>query len=129
MILMATPNPRTIRQKQPAGLIAVAIAAGVLLLGGIFFATWQSGEKILDAKMRGIVVNKEFVPAPEEQITIGEGGVRAQDTAGEYILTVRVPGKDGASKDYNVWLDKTRYDATGIGDSFDVGPYLVPDKP
>ena len=31
-------------------------------------------------------------------------------------------------KNYHVWVDRKRYDALEVGDSFDVGPYLVRNK-
>ncbi len=122
---MAIRNDRTIREKQPVTLIAMLVLGGVLLLSVIFFATWRSGQDLADARMRGVVVKKTFTAAPEEQITIGPNGVQTGSRDGEYRLTVRVTPDGGESEDYEVWLDKTRYDAVAIGDSFDVGPYLV----
>ena len=76
--------------------------------------------------MTGRIVAKEFVPSAEHQVTLGrKGGLTPQESAGEYILTVEVPMTDGTKKPYYVWVDKKRYEALKIGDSFDVGPYLV----
>ena len=77
--------------------------------------------------MTGRVVAKEFIPAPEQQVTIGrQGGLSATESSGEYILTVEVTTDDKRTKKpYDVWVDKRRYEAVKIGDSFDVGPYLV----
>ncbi len=98
---------------------------GALLLGGIIFAVWMSSQGIVDARMRGVVVAKEFVPQAEEQITIGEQGLRTSSREGEYIVTVDVLKSDGKTEPYTVWLDQRRFDSVEVGDSFDVGPYLV----
>jgi hypothetical protein len=106
-----------------------AVAGGLLILAFILFAVWQMGSGIFDAKMTGIVVEKDFKPMaqPEQQITIHKGGdVRSDMIEGEYVITVEVLQKDGTQKPYTVWLnDKKRYDAIKVGDNFDVGPYLV----
>lgn len=119
---------RVIKPKTPARLIAAAILLGLIVLGFIFLAIFESGTSIRDAQMRGIVVGKEFVPSPEPefQVTLGrEGSVDARRVEGEFILTVEVPQPDGTRKPYKVWLDRARFDATHVGDRFDVGPYLV----
>jgi hypothetical protein len=119
-------NPRTIEARNPPRVIVAAALIGLFVGGFVLLATWQSGAEIEKAKMRGRIVAKEFVPQPEHRITVGrKGGVDAEDFQGEYILTVEVPTKDGERKPYHVWVDKQRYNALKIGDSFDVGPYLV----
>ena len=76
--------------------------------------------------MTGQIVAKELVPRSEHQVTLDrKGGLTAQESEGDYILTVEVIVAGGTKKPYNVWVDKKRYDALKIGDSFDVGPYLV----
>jgi hypothetical protein len=98
---------------------------GLFLVGFIVVAVWQSGAQIEKARMTGRIVAKEFVPRSEHRVTLGRGGgLTTQESAGEYILTVEVV-VGGTKKTYNVWVDKRRYEALEIGDSFDVGPYLV----
>jgi hypothetical protein len=79
--------------------------------------------------MTGTVVSKEFKPLAqsESQITLNrDGAVRTDKVDGEYIISVEVLLKDGSKKTFTVWLnDKTRFDSTSVGDTFDVGPYLV----
>jgi hypothetical protein len=81
--------------------------------------------------MTGTIVAKEFKPLenPENQITLNKDkSLRTDRVDGDYIITVEVPQKDGTKRAFTVWLnDKTRYDALQVGDSFDVGPYLVRD--
>ena len=119
-------NSRVIRTRTPARTIVAAVLIGVFLLGFLMLAIWQSGTAIERARMTGRVVAKEFVPLPEHQITLGrKGGLAAGESEGDYILTVEVAAADGTKKPYNVWVDRKRYEAVKIGDSFDVGPYLV----
>ena len=128
---MSTPN-RVVKTELPARVIVSAVLIGLLVVGFILFAVWQSGRGITQARMRGVIVSKEFRPSPEpeRQITLNRSGtVSAQVSDGEYLITVEVPQKDGSKKTYNVWLnDKRRYDAVKPGDAFDVGPYLVPSQ-
>ena len=120
---------RVFKPKTPASTWIKAFAGGLLVLAFILFAVWQMGSGITDAKMTGIVVAKDFKPMvePEKQITIHKGGdVRSDKVDGDYIITVEVLQRDGTKKSFTVWLnDKARYDAVKVGDTFDVGPYLV----
>jgi hypothetical protein len=120
-------NPRTIKSKNSPRTIITALAIGILLLGFILFAVFPSGSGILDAKKSGVLVGKEFVPQPERQITLGEeGSISARDKEGEYLLTVEVPNVGG--KKYTVWVNKKLYESLQVGDKFDVGAYLTPEK-
>ena len=119
-------NPRVIETRNPARVIVAAVLIGLFLVGFIVLAVWQSATQIEKARMTGQIVAKEFVPGGERQVTLGrKGGLTAQESEGDYILTVEVIAAGGTKKPYNVWVDKKRYDALKIGDSFDVGPYLV----
>jgi hypothetical protein len=120
-------NSRVVRTRLPVRVLAAAFLLGLFLIGFLVLAVWQSGSAIEKARMTGRVVAKEFVPAPEQQVTIGrKGGLSASESPGEYILTVEVTTDDNRTKKpYDVWVDKRRYEAVKIGDSFDVGPYLV----
>ena len=119
-------NPRAIKARHPARVIVAAILIGLFLVGFIVLAIWQSGTQIKKARMTGLIVAKEFVPRPEHQVTLGRrGGLTAQESEGDYILTVEVIVDGGTKKPYNVWVNKRRYETLKVGDSFDVGPYLV----
>jgi len=128
---MSTPN-RVVKTELPARVIVTAVLIGVAVMAIILLAIWQSGMGLHEARMSGVIVTKEFkpYPEPERQITLNRSGtVSAQTSAGQYLISVEVPQKDGSRKTFNVWLnDKRRYDAVKIGDAFDVGPYLVPSK-
>lgn len=120
-------SSRLVRTRLPVRVVAAAFLLGAFLLGFLVLAVWQSGSAIKKARMTGMVVAKEFIPAPEQQVTIGrKSGLSASQFPGEYILTVEViTGDKRTKKPYDVWVGKRRYEAVKIGDSFDVGPYLV----
>ena len=119
-------NPRVVRTRPSVRVIAAAFLIGFFLIGFLVLAIWQSGSAIENARMTGRVVAKEFVPGPEHQVTVGRrSGLSASESPGEYILTVELTTDDKTKKPYDVWVDKRRYEAIKIGDSFDVGPYLV----
>ncbi len=128
---MSTPN-RVVKTKVPARVVVSAVLIGLFVIGFILIAVWQSGVGLKEARMSGTIVSKEFQPysEPERQITLNRSGtVSAQDTAGQYVISVEVPQKDGTKKTFTVWLnDKRRFDAVKVGDAFDVGPYVVPSK-
>jgi len=128
---MSTPN-RVVKTQVPARVIVSAVLIGLFVIGFILIAVWQSGVGLKEARMSGTIVSKEFQPysEPERQITLNRSGtVSAQDAAGQYVLSVEVPQKDGTKKTFTVWLnDKRRFDAVKVGDTFDVGPYVVPSK-
>jgi len=126
-----TKNDRVVHTRTPLSLWIKAVSLGLLALALVLAATWQFGATITAAKMTGIIVAKEFKPLenPENQITLNKDkSLRTDRVDGDYIITVEVPQKDGTKRAFTVWLnDKTRYDALQVGDSFDVGPYLVRD--
>lgn len=120
-------NSRVVRTRLPVRVLAAAFLLGLFLIGFLVLAIWQSGSAIEKARMTGRVVAKEFIPAPEQQVTIDrKGALSAGESSGEYILTVEVATDDKKTKKpYDVWVNKKRYKAVKIGDAFDVGPYLV----
>lgn len=123
---MSEVNNRTVKVETPWGLVVVAVAIGLLVLGGIVFAVWVSSTDVVAARLTGTVVAKEFIPLKEEQITFGEDDLRTGSVDGNYTLTVDVPMPDGTVEPYTVErLGKARWEAVKVGDSFDVGPLLV----
>ncbi|MFM8682779.1 MAG: hypothetical protein ACKOEG_03200 [Chthoniobacterales bacterium] len=67
----------------------------------------------------GKIIAKEFTPEPAREITVGAGGLRGTDVAGEFLLKVETPDK---SRVFNVWVDQTVYDAHKVGDDY----YVIP---
>ena len=126
---MKDKTKRVIKVQIPISTWVKSILIGVGAYAFIVFAIWQTGKPIVDAKMTGTVVSKEFKPLAqaERQITLNrDGAVRTDNVDGEYIITVEVLLKDGSKKTFTVWLnDQKRFESTNVGDTFDVGPYLV----
>lgn len=121
-------NPRTIKSKNSPRTILAAIGLGILLMGFVVYGTYSGKSTFRDARMSGIVTGKDFKPQKERQIILGDtGNLTARDTDGEHLLTVEVPAAGG--KKFTVWVNKRLYDSLSIGDKFDVGPYLTPEKP
>lgn len=119
-------EPRVVKAQLPIKTLITAVVIGLVLLAFIIYAAWESGRGIKEARMTGTIVKKEFEPQPEEQIILSKKGeIRAHHKEGEYILTVEVPQKDGSKKSYYVFVNKEAYEASKIGDSYDVGPALV----
>jgi hypothetical protein len=122
-------NHRTVKPQVPLSVWLTAFGIGASVLLFILFATWQTGINVVDAKMTGTVISKEYRPleATETQITLNrDGAVRTDRVDGDYIITVEVPLRDGPPKTYTVWLNsRERFDAVAVGDKFDVGPYVV----
>lgn len=123
-------EPRVYRPQFPARVLVAATLIGIFLIAFLILAVWNAGRPIQNALMSGTVVTKEFVPAQEveQQITLGrDGAISTRKSEGEFILTVEVPQPDGTKKTFHVWLpNRQSYDRIKVGDSFDVGPYLVP---
>ena len=123
-------NSRVIKPKLPLGTILTAVFFGLLVFGFVVSAVWFSSSDLKEARKTGVIVTKAFEAKPENQISLGRNGgaITASHSEGEYLITVDVPQNDGSKKTYIVDLrDKARFDAVKVGDSFDVGPYLVKD--
>jgi hypothetical protein len=121
-------DSRVVKPQLPLRTILTATFFGVLVFGFVVAAVWLSISGLQEAKMRGIVIDKRFEPLKEEQIILSRSGsgLSATRKEGEYIITVEVTKKDGTKEAYTVWLnDRARFDAVNVGDTFDVGPYLI----
>ena len=123
-------DPRVVKPQLPLRTVLTAAFFGLLVFGFVVAAVWLSISDLQEAKMSGTVIEKRFEPLKEEQIIISRSGsgVSATRKEGEYIITVEVTKKDGTKEPYTVWLnDKARFDAVNVGDTFDVGPYVIKD--
>ncbi len=95
----------------------IAVAAGVVVLGFVLYAMFSLGRQANSTGwVEGVIVGKEFVPRPETQITVGQGGVHRRTLAGDYLFRVRVPQENG--KIYTVFVDPSVYDAQQERDRF-----------
>jgi hypothetical protein len=123
-------DSRVVKPRIPARLIVLVAALGLAVIGFVILATSSVNRMIVDARMTGVVVSKEFIPAEagEKRITLGrDGQINASQVEGEFILTVEVPQRDGTKRPFKVWMpDRAQFEAIQVGDSFDVGPRLAP---
>ncbi len=93
----------------------VALAAGVAVLGFIFYAFANlSHQANASGLTEGVILSKAFVPRPETQISVGKGGLSSQEVAGEYSFQVRVPQEN--NREYKVLVNPAIYDRQHAGD-------------
>jgi len=101
-------------------ILSIGVAIAVAVLAAIALATLS-----LDRTMKssgaftGKIIAKEFTPEPAREITVGAGGLRGTDVAGQFLLKVETPDK---SRVFNVWVDRTVYDSHKVGDDY----YVIP---
>ena len=113
-------EPKVYVDPQRKRLLLTGIAIAVAVLFVIALATLS-----LDRSMKstgaftGKIIAKEFTPEPAREITVGSGGLHGADVAGEYLLKVETPDK---SRVFNVWVDRTVYEALKVGEDY----YVVP---
>jgi len=120
-------NTRKFRARLPLGAVVTAIAIGSFVLGGIVTSIWYTSEQIREAKKTGMIVGKDFTPGRQHEVSLSSSGqLQERDVPGIFRITVEVPQSDHSKKSYIVWIpDEKSYEQLNIGDSFDVGPYLV----
>lgn len=95
--------------------VTIGVLAAVLVLGFLFYAISNMSTKVTGHGLTGAIVAKNFVPQPEEQVTLGTGGLHERKLDGTYTFEIHVPPE---TKNYTVWVDKSVYDAHQIGDQF-----------
>jgi hypothetical protein len=118
--------PKVFKPKTPVPLVIGIVVACLALLVGVFVAINSLQTSFADARMTGIIVEKNFSEQPQQEVTFGERGLHAQNVRGEFTLTVRVRERDGDTRDFTVWVPEVMFNEVEVGDRFDVGPFLVP---
>ena len=96
----------------------IAFASGFGVLALLAYGVLQMGDgqqKASNNTLTGKVVGRSFTPLKEEIIVVGRGGPKSRQSAGEYILKVRVPGE---SRVFEVPVDANTYEAVLDGASF-----------
>ena len=107
-----TPGDNTARDAIIAGV------TGALVLVFVVYGFFQFAGMSNRAKantLTGIVVDKQFTPAPEQQITVGRKGLKSKHTDGEYVLKVRVDAE--GERLFEVPVEKEVYDGKRLGDA------------
>ena len=95
--------------------LILGLLAGLAVLGILLLVINHLSSGITDYRLVGKITAKHFTPQPEEQVTIGSGGLVGRKLDGEYTLEVYV---EPEQKTYTVWVDKSLYEAGKIGDDF-----------
>ena len=113
-------EPKVYVDPQRKKILLIGIVIAVVVLAAIALATLSLDRVMKNSgAFTGKVIAKEFTPEPAREITVGSGGLVGTDVAGEYLLKVETPDK---SRVFNVWVDRTVYDALKVGDEY----YVVP---
>jgi len=93
--------------------LIVGVCIGTVVLGLIIYAVLNMGTGVTGNTLSGIITEKRFTAQPEEQVTIGKGGVHASHVDGEYVFEVSV-----GTRPYEVWVNKKTYEAKRVGEPF-----------
>ena len=93
--------------------IWIGAGLGLVVLVFVIFGILSMSGGVVGKTLTGTITAKKFTPQPEEQVTIGKGGVHARHLEGEYLLEVRV-GKT----DYDVEVEQKTYEAKKVGEPF-----------
>ena len=93
--------------------VLIGLAIGAVVFGFVIFAIMKMGSSVVGNTLTGTIVRKEFTPLSEQRVTIGKGGINAQNLDGEYLFKVRVKNDT-----YSVWVEKKTYESKKEGDSF-----------
>ncbi|MFM7374730.1 MAG: hypothetical protein ACKO39_06225 [Chthoniobacterales bacterium] len=113
-------EPKVYTDPQRKKILLIGIVIAVAVLAAIAMAT-LSLDRVMKSSgaFTGKIIAKEFTPEPAREITVGAGGLRGTDVAGEFLLKVETPDN---SRVFNVWVDQTVYDAHKVGDNY----YVIP---
>ncbi|MBU3664826.1 MAG: hypothetical protein FGM15_02970 [Chthoniobacterales bacterium] len=113
-------KPKVYRDPHRAKILWGGIILAVVVLGFFVWATlYLDSSNKSSGAFTGKIVAMEFTPQPAQEITVGSGGLQSTRIEGEYLLKVQTP--DG-SRVFNVWVDKSAYDAVKVGDDYFVVP-------
>lgn len=114
---MNSNAPRVVIPNTTVRDALIASAAGLLILVFLVYGVMHFAAESSRAKantLTGMVTEKQFIPAPQEEISVGRKGLKTKHIDGEYLLKVRV---ESEKRDYEVPVEKSTYEAKGVGDS------------
>ncbi len=115
------PDPRKIEDNSWR-YIALGCSIGLLLMGFLVFAFFNTSRKVSGHGLHGVIVEKVFVSEPTTEFTVGQGGLKQEQKSGEYFLRVRVDNEGG--RIYRAPVSKTVFDKVKEGD-----PYFIVKTP
>lgn len=93
----------------------VAIGTGITVLVFIILGIGKMSDTLGGDWISGEIVEKEFRPKPDTQISVGSKGLRKREVAGDYLFKVTVKGSEAP---IFVWVDRSTYNTYRIGDRF-----------
>jgi hypothetical protein len=91
----------------------IAVLSAVLALGLLAYAIATLGQRPTPV-LTGVILEKELTPGPEQQISFGKKGLKAEPMEGEYVLKVRV---EKENRVFEVPVEKVTYEGKKVGDS------------
>jgi hypothetical protein len=113
------PHKPFIVKSTAARDVTIAVIAGAALLA---FVLWGILHMSLDVTghslLTGRIVAKHFEPRPEEQLSLGKGGLDEKNLDGVYTMDVRTP--DGQT--YKVFVEKPVFESHRTGDDLSFLP-------
>lgn len=95
--------------------LAIAVIAGLLVLGFVIFGVIQLSDRMTGHTLTGVITAKHFEPEPQTQITIGQQGLSKRKVAGEFTFEVYV---ESTERTYTVWVGQETFEAKSVGDRF-----------
>jgi hypothetical protein len=118
---MATNQPRKpfVVKSTTARDVTIAVSAGIVLLAFVLWGIVHMSQDVAGhSLLTGKIVAKHFEPQPEEQLTLGKGGLDERNLDGIYTVQVRTP--DGQT--YKVFVEKPVYQSHKLGDDLSFLP-------
>ena len=118
---MATSQPRKVFvvKNTTARDVAIAVAAGAALLGFVIWGILHMSQDVTGHPLlTGRIVSKHFEPQPEEQMSVGKGGLEEKHLDGIHTMELRTP--DGQT--YKVFVEKPVFDSHQVGDELSFLP-------
>ena len=100
--------------------VIIAVAAGLALLGFVIWGILLMSHDVSGhSLLKGTIISRHFEPQPpEEQLTVGKGGLDERNIDGIYTMEVRTP--DGRT--YKVFVEKPIYQSHNTGDELSFLP-------
>ncbi|MDB6155326.1 MAG: hypothetical protein JWL90_3779 [Chthoniobacteraceae bacterium] len=95
----------------------IAAVCGLLVLGFIIYgigSMMSQSKQARSTTLTGVILEKRFTAAPEQQISVGGKGLRIKEIEGEYVLKVRAGVDDRV---FEVPVQKNMYELKSVGDT------------
>ena len=114
------PGKPFIVQSTTAREVIIAVAVGLALFGFVIWGILLMSHDVSGhSLLKGTILSKHFEPQPpEEQLTVGKGGLDEKNIDGIYTMEVRTA--DG--KTYTVFVEKPIYESHQTGDELSFLP-------